>query len=615
MALSFLSGAGSNNRPKHFDIRLDDEYIVFRGNEEEAASAHLRGKLVLCLTDPLTIKHIKLSLTGASKIAYSVSTNSSKKHSKERTFFEKVWQFRYARKGKTETLKAENYEYPFDVVLEGSLPESVEGIPDSFVIYRFKAEIGRKFSKDIVVRKPLRIIRTMDSNALELAHAMTVANVWPNKLEYSISTPSKAVIYGTSIQAEFRLVSLLKGLRIGSITTQVLEIQEFTLNPEAVCTLFNRQKFTRIVAEDEYTVPEDPDIVDEEVEGYKFSRHIELPKSLTKCMQDTETRGIKIRHKLKFNILLHNPDDHTSELRATLPVLLYISPSLAINENNELIDQSPVGARQAIATDLTQQAPPLYGDHQLDQMYSDVNFTGYRTPGNFSTPGTPFGSHSRNISSENLASLGIISTAAEPTAASNNGRLGDVSAAALRHRLQNLRSTPTRPVNEPFSPSNQDASSNASRRSSDLTGAQATDYFSASGTSSRSITPAQDHSSSDHSAANLSRRTSDENYTNHHLLLPTGVQTPAPQFHEVEYLSRVPSYSTAVKTSARTPYSGSDLPSYGAVTSVNASLSSSPYSTAAGPPPMAYIGVGQIAGPSSSSSSPWRGESILGARS
>jgi hypothetical protein len=40
------------------------------------------------------------------------------------------------------------------------------------VMYRFKAEIGRKYVKDIVARKPLRIIRTLDPSALELSHAM-----------------------------------------------------------------------------------------------------------------------------------------------------------------------------------------------------------------------------------------------------------------------------------------------------------------------------------------------------------------------------------------------------------------------------------------------------------
>ena len=83
-----------------------------------------------------------------------------------------MWTFSEARKGKLETLKADNYEYPFDVVLEGSLPESVEGMTDAYIIYRFKAEIGRRYAKDIVFRKPLRVIRTFDSTTLELAHAM-----------------------------------------------------------------------------------------------------------------------------------------------------------------------------------------------------------------------------------------------------------------------------------------------------------------------------------------------------------------------------------------------------------------------------------------------------------
>lgn len=87
-------------------------------------------------------------------------------------FYEKSWKFRDAGKGKTEILPADNYEFPFDVVLDGNLPESVEGLAETWVMYRFKAEIGRKYAKDIVVRKPLRIIRTLSAGALELSHAM-----------------------------------------------------------------------------------------------------------------------------------------------------------------------------------------------------------------------------------------------------------------------------------------------------------------------------------------------------------------------------------------------------------------------------------------------------------
>jgi hypothetical protein len=50
--------------------RLNEDYIVFRGGEHEAASAHLRGTLILCLSEPLTIKHLRLELTGMSRVWY-----------------------------------------------------------------------------------------------------------------------------------------------------------------------------------------------------------------------------------------------------------------------------------------------------------------------------------------------------------------------------------------------------------------------------------------------------------------------------------------------------------------------------------------------------------------
>lgn len=55
----------------HF-LSLNDDYIVFRGNEHESASAHLKGTLVLCLSEPLAIKHLRLQLTGMSRVWYEL---------------------------------------------------------------------------------------------------------------------------------------------------------------------------------------------------------------------------------------------------------------------------------------------------------------------------------------------------------------------------------------------------------------------------------------------------------------------------------------------------------------------------------------------------------------
>jgi hypothetical protein len=47
---------------------FDSERLGQTEDEHEAASAHLRGTLILCLSEPLTIKHLRLQLTGMSHI-------------------------------------------------------------------------------------------------------------------------------------------------------------------------------------------------------------------------------------------------------------------------------------------------------------------------------------------------------------------------------------------------------------------------------------------------------------------------------------------------------------------------------------------------------------------
>lgn len=123
-------------------------------------------------------------------------------------------------------------------------------------------------------------------------------------------------MFGTSVTVEFCIVPLLKGLRIGTVKTNLMEIHEFKLEPENGISFTTSYKSQRKITADEHVVDkgEDPEILNEEAEGFEFSRHIELPKTLKKCVQDTEVKGIKIRHKLEFTVQLHNPDGHISEV-------------------------------------------------------------------------------------------------------------------------------------------------------------------------------------------------------------------------------------------------------------------------------------------------------------
>jgi hypothetical protein len=173
----------------------------------------------------------------------------------------------------------------------------------------------------------------------------SVENIWPNKIEYSISTPTKAVIFGTSIRVDFKLIPLLKGLGIGQIVSQLIETHDLTLNPEDPDAVRNTYKNTRTIVNDEHTIDADQnlEIIDEAAEGYQFSRLLDLPKTLARCLQDTDTRGIKVRHKLKFRVQLLNPDGHISEVRRApfLDYWKYLTILIATSHSTRLYFHLP----------------------------------------------------------------------------------------------------------------------------------------------------------------------------------------------------------------------------------------------------------------------------------
>ena len=141
----------------------------------------------------------------------------------------------------------------------------------------------------------------------------SVENIWPDKVDYSLSTPTKAVIFGTNVQVDFKLIPLLKGLKFGKVTTEFNERQEVSIKgPRAP---IRSRQITRTIAKDEYRLPENAESEDiEGQDGYTFSRAIRIPQSLKKCLQTVDALGIRIRHNLTFNVQMHNPDGHVSEV-------------------------------------------------------------------------------------------------------------------------------------------------------------------------------------------------------------------------------------------------------------------------------------------------------------
>jgi hypothetical protein len=202
--------------------------------------------------------------------------------------------------------------------MPGDTAETLEGIPEASVSYRLKARVVRhRLASDIHTYKHLRVIRTLEPAALEFLHAMSVENIWPNKVDYSIVIPQKAVVFGGKLALVMRFTPLLKGLEMGHVTARLIEIRECFVHTGGVKTREHRTEretgvWTFNVSRRHHWRDT---IEDTGQEGWTVEKKLDLPKKLRQCVQDLNQHGIKVRHKLKLTVALKNPDGHISEVR------------------------------------------------------------------------------------------------------------------------------------------------------------------------------------------------------------------------------------------------------------------------------------------------------------
>lgn len=445
-----------------FDIRLrnlEHDVLVIKGDALHASSVLLSGKIVLSVNEPILVRRLSMRVYSTMRLNW-VDTIETTKGSYprpqriEKRLFEHLWDaletqqylqtlfeqnpkpssgtlsstpsssslsmlgFRsksstlLSQESKTNMLAQGNYEVPFSTVLPGSLPESIEGLPGASVVYRVEALLDRgKFHNPLSTKKHLRVVRTLTTDAVELSETVAVDNTWPKKVEYLLSVPTKAIAIGSSIPVTMTLVPLLKGLRLGDIKIELLEYYSYVgMIPPA-------HNGERVVLEKTIPKLENPDHDDAPLDKWEIESVLRVPASLLRCTQDADiTTHIKVRHKLKFAIGLVNPDGHVSELRASLPVQLFISPFVSVTARHDAeklepdnssaptppvdddLDEDVLFKHSASNTSLTQladaatgmqsgnsshnnsytsmtglMAPPLYEKHIYDRLWSDVS--------------------------------------------------------------------------------------------------------------------------------------------------------------------------------------------------------------------------------------------------
>ncbi|EKG11522.1 Arrestin-like protein [Macrophomina phaseolina MS6] len=545
---------GGKSKPV-LEIRPDSPFIVFQGDAHNAEPVTLTGKLVLTNHDSIPVRCIKLSLIGTRKISWLTNAVNPQQIVYKDEFLRENLQIYPTDPTLKKTVHHMGpgvHEWFFKFTLRGSLPESVEGLAGSYIVYNLHATMDRgMMAKTLYADKHMRIIRTLASEILsDAAMEQTNEDVWADKLCYKITIPQTNFIFGTQAIADFQLIPLKKGVTIGKIK---MELHEHVVLNAIQGERNIPHSWDAIVAKEEYDMPSDAEqrMTEEDEdnpfdESFKFKLALPFPKSLKKCRQNVDTDFIRIDHKIKLFVNLHNPEGHTSQLLVKNNCVLFISPNLPIGEDQSVNPASGSVIEAAMHAEATQAAPPTYAEHQLDQMYRDIDPSGFRTPGGWhgsptqSGYATPFYAQSRRNSVEDLPSM--------DTVAGGNG----ASASQLHSRLTRLS----------ISQSNGYSSRNNSySRHSSGTNTPHNGYE-----SSAPISPSGNESSG--SGTNSGRQSHN---SMHHSRDNSSYFPPADTIsYDMAALARIPSYNTALRTPIRTPIS-EDLPTYAVATSRPAS--------------------------------------------
>ncbi|KAI5370595.1 Putative arrestin-like domain-containing protein [Septoria linicola] len=545
----------SHNKP-WLEILPDVRFVVFHGNEHEAQTVKLQGFVRLHTPEPMSILKPKVRLEGKRKISWwYMGGISAGEVVDKRVFWNQEQKLGIESAHK---VKAGTIDWAFEFELSPSMPESVEGLRETYIAYHLHASVSRPGwnAKDITAQEHIRIVRTLGQDSMEMTRSRVNADIWANKISYSISIPTDAIVFGTSITADVELSPIKKGIRLGKIELRLMETvvkriqatevpdirgdRSKTEETEVAKTDMDFPEHSRIIYNDE-TV-DNPTMADE---MYKFKATLPLPKSLNVCRQDVDSHSINVTHRFKLMVNIHNPEGHVSQLVCRLPVKLFISPNLPVDERNEVsANTSGVSDAELNSSETVVLAPPEYGRHQLDQMYSDIDPSGFMSRAG-SGPGTPagFNAQSRRGSHENVLSLNGLADG-DPAALH-----GSAMPHLLHSRLANLQedghssSYRIQGSSRNYSPSGGNSPAPGPAES----GEHSPDRVLRSTPPVRTGSYFPPTGSSPHSSAPISRRTSDDNHAN-------GLDAHSRDF-DMNDLSRVPSYGTALRTpGAVTPF-------------------------------------------------------------
>jgi hypothetical protein len=151
---------------------LDSPFVVFDGDANEAQPVELSGTLFLENVEHMNVRSIKIRLEGKWKVSWMVEPTVSSLQIRDKGIIMDEELMLYPTEGQssnvTHKIAPGTHEWRFKFLLNPVIPESIEGLSGSYVVYDLKAEIDRGYmSKNLLCDKHVRVVRTLGRDMTE----------------------------------------------------------------------------------------------------------------------------------------------------------------------------------------------------------------------------------------------------------------------------------------------------------------------------------------------------------------------------------------------------------------------------------------------------------------
>lgn len=396
----------SSSKLVYFNIIIDTPYknvLLIQNSPYSSDTVNLSGRIVFSLMEGISVRRIGLCLLGCFKLEFLQieKHNCSRRVShfkEEQVALKVVWEnllisseghisklgedsnSSLTPPGSPYFLNRGNHEFPFYVQLPHDVPETVEGLQTASLLYQIKASIERGgFKNSLNAHTYLRVFRTPYPESSVLNDEVSVSKFIANKLQYRLLIPERGLCLGGTTPIHVYLFPFQKNIHIKHITATLIQCFSFqdstgrNYTDETPATVIKLETFDEIEGIDTFQY-------NALIDATHVILELSLSSKLKSLTQSCHLRGnmISVWHKLYVCITLDS-----MQIKATLPVFLYITPQHPVKGRRIMVDNSgKFHIRSGVQTLLfnTTAVPQYIDEMQLSSTHADNESNGSNLP-------------------------------------------------------------------------------------------------------------------------------------------------------------------------------------------------------------------------------------------